>query len=225
MDSVVNTLTALRANPYTSATINLFLVLYAGLAAPSLPASIASLFENGLFKLAILVAVSVLVQNNNLTTGILVAVGFVLSMNTLSRYRVFTMANELSNITSSSESEEEPMKNLGLGSTIKRDWHPSFGPDGQRQKNPSNVATWGSSKGVNKVQLRGYEYSGHDELNHLPGGHGDIDQNDTVVAAPLHPDKRFSGPQGVKGYQGNSFATIGAPDSQLWVNFRLGQYI
>ena len=219
MDSVNNTLSALRANPYASAAVNLFLVLYAGLAAPALPSGIASLFENSLFKLAILVAVIVLVQGKNLTTGILVAVGFVLSMGTLSRYRISTLANEMVNLTTdSSVKSKEAMtaRYDGSGSSLKRNWHPSFGPDGQRQITPANLSEWGSSKGVNKVRIRGYEYSDHDSVNQLPGGHGSMSGNKrSVVAAPLHPDKKFSGPQAVKGYRGSSFATIGAPDSQL----------
>ena len=220
MDSVNNTLSALRANPYASAAVNLFLVLYAGLAAPALPSGIASLFENSLFKLLILVAVIVLVQGKNLTTGILVAVGFVLSMGTLSRYRISTLASEMVNLTGSGNSREqrEAMTTRYDGSVpdLQRNWPPSFGPDGQRQMRPANRSAWGSSKGVNKVRIRGYEYSDHDSVNQLPGGHGSMNSNRrSVVAAPLHPDKKFSGPQNVKGYKGKSFATIGAPDSQL----------
>jgi hypothetical protein len=224
MDSVNTTLSALRANPYASAAVNLFLVLYAGLAAPSLPSGIASLFENSLFKLAILVAVIVLVQGKNLTTGILVAVGFVLSMGTLSRYRISTLASEMVNLTGTGSGkpsdieQKEAMTTRYDGSVppVNRTWPPSFGPDGQRQMVPANRASWASAKGVNKVRIRGYEYSDHDSVNHLPGGHGSMNSNRrSVVSAPLHPDKKFSGPQSVKGYRGSSLATIGAPDSQL----------
>jgi hypothetical protein len=222
MDSINITLSALRANPYASAGVNLFLVLYAGLAAPSLPSGIASLFENSLFKLAILVAVIVLVQGKNLTTGILVAVGFVLSMGTLSRYRISTLASEMVNLTSSGKPSDREQKEAMTTRydrsvpLVNRPWPPSFGPDGQRQMVPANRESWGSSKGVNKVRIRGYEYSDYDSVNHLPGGHGSMNDNcRSVVSAPLHPDKKFSGPQSVKGYRGSSLATIGAPDSQL----------
>lgn len=93
-------LSVLHSNPYVSGSVGLFLVLYAGMAAPKLPAQIAGLFENSLFKLLILSMVLV-VRNYNPTLAILVAVGFVISMNTLSNYRIFAMANELDSIISS----------------------------------------------------------------------------------------------------------------------------
>lgn len=93
-------LSVLHTNPYVSGALGLFLVMYAGMAAPALPASIAGLFENSLFKLAILSLVLIM-RNYNPTLAILVAIGFVISMNTLSNYRIFAMASELDNIVGS----------------------------------------------------------------------------------------------------------------------------
>ncbi len=36
-----------------------------------------------------------------------------------------------------------------------------------------SAVAWGSDDSGNHVTLRGQEYTGHDEPNHLPGGHGD----------------------------------------------------
>jgi hypothetical protein len=207
MDRLNNTLSVLRTNPYVSSSVSLFLVLYAGLAAPSLPASVAGLFEHSVFKLLILTLVLVLLKGQNMTMALLVSIGFVVSMGTLSRYRVSAMANELSSLN--------PFAKRGP-THVSRDADPSFGPDGQSQSNPSNEAKWSSKDGVNRLNIRGYEYAGHDETNHLPGGHGNIDKNSKLqVAAPLHPDGKFSGAQDPDGYNGHSFATIGTPDSQL----------
>lgn len=196
-----NSLSVLRTNPYLSGGINLFLVLYAGLAAPNLPASIAGLFEYPLFKLLILALLMVLVQGQNWSTAILVAVGFTVSMMTLSRYRSFTLANELSS----------------LGSTDNYD--SSWGPNGQKVDGSTQEAQWSSKQGVNHTKLRGFHYSVGNEANLLPGGHGDMAENATkVAAAPLHDDGHFQGPQGLQepsGYEAGLHASFGTPDSQL----------
>jgi len=197
MDNLNNTLSVLRTNPYISATTSLFLVLYAGLAAPALPASIAGLFEHSVFKLMILVMVLVLLKGKNVTLALLVSIGFVVSMGTLSRYRVYTMANELSSLNQSKHKDQ------------------AYGPEGQPPAIPSDVAKWKLDKGTNKLTIHGYEYAGNDEPNHLPGGHGDMENNNNIdVAAPMHPDK-FYKPEAPDAYNGSSFATIGEPNSQL----------
>ncbi len=90
-------LSVLHTNSYVAGAVTLFLVLYGAMAAPALPPMVATLFENPVFKMLILMLVLV-VRNYNPTMAILVAVGFVISMQTLSKYRIFTMANELSGL-------------------------------------------------------------------------------------------------------------------------------
>ena len=90
-------LSVLHTNVYVSGVVTLFLVLYGALAAPALPPIAARMFENQLFKFMILALVLV-VRNYNPTMAMLIAVGFVISMQTLSKYRIFTMANELSDV-------------------------------------------------------------------------------------------------------------------------------
>jgi hypothetical protein len=144
MDRLNNALIVLRTNPYLSATVSLFLVLYASLAAPALPASVAALFEHSVFKMLIMALILVLVKGQNVTVALLVAVGFMVSMSTLSRYR-------LSSLWASRDT--------------------AFGPDGQPQQTPQDTK-WSAKNRVNRLNIRGYEYADHDVENHLPGGHG-----------------------------------------------------
>lgn len=149
------TLSVLRTNPYLFASINLFLILYASFAAPNLPANIAGMFENPIFKLLIMTLLMIFVHGRNWTTAILVAVGFTLSMMTLSRYRTSTLGQQLSS--------------LGFG----MDKHAnSWGPNGQPVDGSTQEAHWGRKSGVNHIKLRGHHYSVKNEPNLLPGGHG-----------------------------------------------------
>jgi len=201
MDTLNNALSVLRTNPYVSASTSLFLVLYAGLAAPALPAHVAGLFENSVFKILILVAVLVLLKGQNITTALLVAIGFVISMNTLSQYRVSAMAGELSALN-------PPKTGTGTdtdtGAVPAPTTNPSIGPDGIAPTGPFDVAEWSLNDGNNQLRLHGYDYEGQDATNHLPGGHGDMELNEKqqVSDAP-------------GGYDGPGYATIGTADSQL----------
>lgn len=207
MDQVLTglnkSLDVLRTNNYASAAITLFLVMYAGLAAPSLPPSIASLFEYSAFKFFILVMVLVFLNNNNPTVAILVAISFVVSMSTLSRYRVFTMANELTSLGFGSKKETEATEATEATVVAKRN-AAAKGPNGQAPQGSSNAATWSSEGRTNRVTLRGYNYESDDAVNHLPGGHGE-----------MLPGLVQSQQVGPVGYLGGQHATIGTPDSQL----------
>jgi len=72
-------------NEYVSAGVALFLVLYAGMAAPSLPENIARLFENTLFKLLVFFLIAY-TSRRNPTVAIIAAVGLMVSLQTLNRY-------------------------------------------------------------------------------------------------------------------------------------------
>lgn len=87
-------LSVLHTNPYVSAMIMVFLLMYASMAAPSLPPSVASLFENTLFRVFILFLILV-TRNYNSGISLLVAVAFLLSMQTLNTYHVNNMASDL----------------------------------------------------------------------------------------------------------------------------------
>ena len=77
-------LTSALQNPYVSTGLVLFLALYGGMAAPQLPAEVLALFDNALFRLAILFLVAY-TGNRNSTVSLLTAVAFVVSMNALNQ--------------------------------------------------------------------------------------------------------------------------------------------
>lgn len=82
------------ANPYFSAGLTLFLVLYASLAAPDLPPFLAGLFDNPLFKLLVLFLI-LLVRDYDPTVALLAAVAFIISLQALNRHKMFGMALNL----------------------------------------------------------------------------------------------------------------------------------
>lgn len=75
------------SNPYVTSSASLFLVLYAGMARPQLPEFIANLFDNAVFRLAILTLV-VFMSGQNLQLSIIVAVAFMVSMNLLNEQKI-----------------------------------------------------------------------------------------------------------------------------------------
>lgn len=97
MNGVTLNLNNLLSNPYVTAMVSLFIILYSGFAAPKLPKMAAKLFDHIIFKVLIL-ALILYVNSFNPTIAILVAVGFFLSLQTLSRYNVMDMASEVFNI-------------------------------------------------------------------------------------------------------------------------------
>ena len=81
--TVNSSLEGIYSNKTSSAVIGLFLVLYAGLAAPKLPKSVAKLFGNSIFRLVILFLVAYM-SSRNTSIAIIATVALVISMQTLS---------------------------------------------------------------------------------------------------------------------------------------------
>ena len=81
--TVNSSLEGIYSNKTASAVIGLFLVLYAGLAAPKLPKSVAKLFGNSAFRLVILFLVAYM-SSRNTSIAIIATVALVVSMQTLS---------------------------------------------------------------------------------------------------------------------------------------------
>ena len=98
LNSVLNAadenLSFLHDNTYVKGIVVLMTLLYASLAAPSLPANIAALFDQMWFKLVFMFLILVS-RNWSPSVSIMLAVGFLVSMQVLSRYRVFSMAQNL----------------------------------------------------------------------------------------------------------------------------------
>jgi hypothetical protein len=75
-------LDVLLDNTYVSTFITLFLAMYAGLAKPTLPSFISNLFQNQLFRIAILALIAYR-GNRNPQLSIMAAVAFTVTLNKL----------------------------------------------------------------------------------------------------------------------------------------------
>jgi hypothetical protein len=74
-------------NEYVSGALSLFLILYAGLAAPRLPGRVAALFDNTFFKLLIFFLI-VYVSRRNPTVALIAAIAVMVSLLTLQRFKI-----------------------------------------------------------------------------------------------------------------------------------------
>jgi hypothetical protein len=79
--------TKLLQHNYVSATLSLFLALYAALASPQLPDGIAKMFENAGFRM-IIMALVVYMSSKKLDVAIMIAVAFTVTMNMLNEKNV-----------------------------------------------------------------------------------------------------------------------------------------
>lgn len=85
-DNTVRNYLSVLDNEYVSAGLALFLILYAGMAAPKLPAYIANLFDYTLFKLAVFFMI-VYVSRRSPTVAIIAAVAVMVSIMTLNKLK------------------------------------------------------------------------------------------------------------------------------------------
>ena len=67
-------------NPVVSGTLNILLILYAGLVAPELPEFMKSFFNSMIGKV-IIIALIALTANKNINVAVLIAIGFIVSLN------------------------------------------------------------------------------------------------------------------------------------------------
>jgi phage-related protein len=79
VESVVQNSLSFLDNPYAKNILKVFLVLYAGLAAPRLPAFLAGLFNNALFRIVVLFLIAYLGLKDT-SIALLSAVAFTLSI-------------------------------------------------------------------------------------------------------------------------------------------------
>lgn len=87
VNEVLNKALSVLDNQVVSSVLGLFLVLYASLAAPKLPRSIANLFDNTGFKVLILFLIAY-ISSKNKSVALIAAVGIVVSLQTLNRHKV-----------------------------------------------------------------------------------------------------------------------------------------
>ena len=84
--SVDNFLKNVYSNKTANAVIGLFLVLYAGLAAPKLPRSVAKIFGNPVFKFVFLFLIAYM-ASRNISVAIIASVALAISMQTFSYHQ------------------------------------------------------------------------------------------------------------------------------------------
>ena len=109
---VVNEALSILDNQIVSSVLGLFLVLYAGLAAPKLPRSIARLFDNPVFRVIVLFLVAFMASKNK-SVALIAAVGLVVSFQTLNRHKMndqLITAIEEESVAAPSSSEEEAVQ-------------------------------------------------------------------------------------------------------------------
>ena len=85
MESVNKMLDFVNNNKILSSVLGLFLILYAAMAAPKLPKSVAKLFDNTLFKLGFMFMIGYLATKDP-STAIISAVALMVTLQTLSSY-------------------------------------------------------------------------------------------------------------------------------------------
>ena len=101
---VVGNVDTVLANKYAGAAVGLFLALYAGKAAPELPAELKELFNNEYFRVECLFLIAYL-NTKNTSLSLLTAVGFVVVMNQLSQEKTAETFIEFMNTSENFQNE------------------------------------------------------------------------------------------------------------------------
>lgn len=83
----MDTLTNYLSDPYVSAALTLFLVLYGAMARPDLPDFVSQLFDNAIFRMGVLFLIAY-TSSKNIQVALLVAVGFTVTMQLLSERKI-----------------------------------------------------------------------------------------------------------------------------------------
>jgi len=106
MELVDTTLSSIFSNKYASSVITLFLVVYGGLAAPKLPNFMVKLFENPIFKIAIL---SLIVYNGNRDPkfAIMIGVAFTVTLNMISNQKFLEGFDDVEDFTETDMSDDD----------------------------------------------------------------------------------------------------------------------
>lgn len=107
--SVDSFLKNVYSNKTANAVIGLFLVLYAGLAAPKLPRSVANIFGNKIFKIVILFLIAYM-SSRNISVAIIASVALAISMQTFSYHKATKKVQQV---------VEEEVNNMSTDSDIK----------------------------------------------------------------------------------------------------------
>ena len=134
MELVDTTLSTIFANKYASSAITLFLVLYGGLAAPKLPKFIIKLFENPIFKIAIL---SLIVYNGNRDPkfAIMIGIAFTVTLNMISNQKFlegFETHEDFTETDDDDDDDDDDDEDEPFTETFTADPDPCSNPDMER---------------------------------------------------------------------------------------------
>ena len=111
-----NKLDVIDNNKIVNSLVGLFLVLYAGLAAPKLPRNIAQLFDYTVFKLIVLFLIAYLAHKDK-SVAIMAVVALVLSFQTLTHLKLKDLISKsLESSTNKNTLEQEvPVLEMPVG--------------------------------------------------------------------------------------------------------------
>ena len=127
-------------NEYVSTALSLFLVLYAGMAAPKLPERVARLFESTLFRILVffLIAYS---AKKNASIAAIAAIGLMVSLQTLNRYDLNNSLKSVLKDSASAEDESSPeeMPEVMPTSIVESEVVPEGIPEGVMESDLSDL--------------------------------------------------------------------------------------
>lgn len=159
-----NSLSILKTNDYLSGFITLFLVLYAGIAAPALPHNIAVLFDYTAVKILMLALILIFVRGQKPGIAIVLAVAFIISMHTLSTYKTFSNIHQMAAVHKVDAVRVKHATGVPHAAHVKH----SIAPEVDHTD-----VKWSSENGTSMIKIHGEVYVNKDVSNFLPGGHGD----------------------------------------------------
>ena len=83
----LDTVSGVMNNPYVTATMTLFVILYGALARPDLPDFVMNLFDNPIFRLVVLFLIG-FISVRNTQVALIVALAFTITMNLVSERKM-----------------------------------------------------------------------------------------------------------------------------------------
>ena len=220
INSVVNNTFKVLDSDVASSVIGLFLILYAGLAAPKLPKKIASVFDNTVFKIIFMFLIAYMASKNK-SIALIASIGLILSFQTLNRHKIndkiiSSMEEEINNMNhdeSLNESHNDK-ENYGYSdddhniSEILNDHH-GINSELDYIGNEENSA-WGLEESSNNLfslnTKTGFGLGSNDdsqETHHNNNNHDNNNNNNNHHDNNNHSDHE---PKGVSnyGYDGNA---------------------
>lgn len=170
MNTATDSLNVALDNPYVKALVLIFVIFYAGLAAPKLPKPIAKLFDFTAFKILVL-ALILLANQFDPSLSLMVAVAFFVSLQTLTRYKVMETASEVLKIRELVAMAKKPLEYIN---PPQPEVAPQQQPDIARAVDTFGVQAGGDDDQVSGLAQRTPNYLGPQGLQHPVGFSGPV---------------------------------------------------